>query len=463
MTAVFYGNFSKRRNSTKQPTGGTTKTVVLKEGTSVIKPSFLLTSPVLTWNYCSAFGNYYYIRDIVLETNDLFRVECELDVLATFKNAIGNYTTLVSRADSNWNSTIYDRIYPTKALPVVKYADYADSLFTNNYANGTIIVAAVGGRGQKIYAMSVSQFEGLCMVLFPSLGVNFQTWLVASVNEAAVGGLNSVLSSIQIIKWLPVSFSAVSALGLSTVTEVWLGNFGISYPTGVYTITGSTTVSTFHQMTFPDRDDLGARGDWLYSAPFANYNVYVPAFGMIEVDGTYLLPTRSVNAGVVVEMLSGNARLGIDYVGRSGSADKRVGYYNANLSFDIKAGGASSNLSGFASGVASAIAAYATENYAAMVGAIAGAAENLIPKPTQIGGGISGPIPGIANPWSCEATYFDPIDENRTELGRPLAEVIQINTLSGFVKCANASLSIPGHAEEMSEVNGFLNGGFFYE
>lgn len=463
MTVTFVGTFSKRRNSTKQPSGGTSKTVLLKEGTSMMKPAFLLSSVSYNWNYCIWDGRYYYVTDIVSESDTLFRVECELDTLATFKNYIGNYTTLVSRADSNWNSTVYDRIYPTKSMPVTKYQDYADSLFTNNYGGGTIIIAAVGGRGQKIYALSVSQFEGLCAVLFPSLGVNFSTWLVSSVNEAAVGGLNSILSAIQLVKWLPVSFSSVASLGLTTVTEVWIGNFGISYPSGVYTITGSTTVGTFHQMTFPDRDDAGARGDWLYASPFANYNVYIPAFGMIELDGTYMLPSRSINAGVSVEMLSGNARLGIDYVGRSGSTEKRVGYYNTNLSFDIKAGGAATNLSGAASSIAAAVAAYATENYAAMVGAIAGAANSLMPKPAQIGAGIGGPIPGIANPWSCEATYFDPIDENRTELGRPLAEVVQINTLSGFVKCADAQISIPGHAEEMAEVNGYLNSGFFYE
>ena len=69
----------------------------------------------------------------------------------------------------------------------------------------------------------------------------------------------------------------------------------------------------------------------------------------------------------------------------------------------------------------------------------------------------------MAENWYAYATYFDPIDENQAELGRPLAEVKTISTLSGFVQCADAKLAIPGHAEEMVEVNTLLNSGIFYE
>ena len=42
MELILYKNFSKRINSTKQPSGGTSATVKLKAGTSVENPIFLI-------------------------------------------------------------------------------------------------------------------------------------------------------------------------------------------------------------------------------------------------------------------------------------------------------------------------------------------------------------------------------------------------------------------------------------
>ena len=47
--------------------------------------------------------------------------------------------------------------------------------------------------------------------------------------------------------------------------------------------------------------------------------------------------------------------------------------------------------------------------------------------------------------------------------GRPLYENKQIKTLSGYVKCQNASINISGLAGDKEEVNAYLNNGFYYE
>ena len=48
-------------------------------------------------------------------------------------------------------------------------------------------------------------------------------------------------------------------------------------------------------------------------------------------------------------------------------------------------------------------------------------------------------------------------------VGRPCMEVLQISSLSGYVQCINASVSISGPAEDRDEINSYLNGGFYYE
>ena len=65
MNINVWSNFTKRRNSTAQPTGGTQKTVYLKEQTSIEHPSFILAEPLANYNYVQAFGNYYFVTDVI--------------------------------------------------------------------------------------------------------------------------------------------------------------------------------------------------------------------------------------------------------------------------------------------------------------------------------------------------------------------------------------------------------------
>ena len=55
------------------------------------------------------------------------------------------------------------------------------------------------------------------------------------------------------------------------------------------------------------------------------------------------------------------------------------------------------------------------------------------------------------------------VDEDLTEIGRPLCQVKKINTLSGYILCKNAECPIDGTREEQEKINAYLNSGFFYE
>ena len=59
--------------------------------------------------------------------------------------------------------------------------------------------------------------------------------------------------------------------------------------------------------------------------------------------------------------------------------------------------------------------------------------------------------------------YYDVVDENNTELGRPLCKVKQISTLSGFILCQGADAQITGTQAEAQKINNYMNTGFFYE
>lgn len=466
MNVTFYSGFSKRRNSTKQPSGGTTKSVVLKENTSEMRPAFVVSNVDWSWNYASWGGRYYYINDIVSEGNNLFRVECALDSMATFKSQIGAYSTLISRSDASFSGEVVDTIYPAKTNPYTLSASASTAgLFTTDRSSGAVVMGIVGGSGLKFFIMSRSQFDNLCATLFPAFTQSPVDWFNAKVSEALVGGLNTIMDAIVLLKWIPVDVSLAQAqLGLTSVSSFYIGPLQLTGVSGVYELTGNTMVTiAARQIAFPDRSYTGVsqRGDWLYMPPFAYYTLKAPPFGDIQIDGTFLIPSQLyVQATVRVEILSGNAQLWLTYYD---SGFKTIGTYDQNVAYDIKAGGSSGNFAGAASGIITAAASYASENAAGVVGGIASAAASLLPKPAYTGGGVSGPKPDMNSPWYAEATYFNPVEENRAELGRPLGEVRTISTLPGYVQCALAQLSIPGHVEEMNEINTILSSGFFYE
>lgn len=468
MTVTFYSGFSKRRNSTKRPTGGTAKTVALKDNTSFQRPSFLVSTVTWAWNYCTAWQNYYYITDIVAEGNGLYRVECELDVMATFKVSIGNYTTMIARAASDQDFDVMENIYPAKAKPTTKMANVTNpGLFTNSRAAGCIVMGTIGQNGQRVYVMTSAQFSTFCVRLFPDLTdsggnpVNFVDWISAEISQAVAGGLQTILQNITFLRWVPVNISSVSSL-LTAVSHVYIGNWDMI--AAAYELQGSTVARiSSTTLSFPARDDAGARGKWEYMAPFAYYAVYIPPFGLITVDGTFLVSSgRQVTCDMLVNVMTGNLTMRL-YYALGDSSPRMIGSYSADIGFEMKVGGAAYNMGGVASGVVGAMANLATENYTGLIGSLSSAAQSLVPGGAQVGGGVSGPAPDLTENWYAYATYFDPIDENQTELGRPLGEVKQISTLSGYIQCANASCPIMGHEEEMIKVNGMLNSGFFYE
>ena len=456
MNATFYSGFEKRRNSTKRPSGGTTKSVALKEGTSLMHPEFIVSTVTWTWNYASAWGNYYYVVDIISESNGTFRVKCEIDVLATFKSQIGAYSTMIARAASDDNLRVIDSLYPAKAQPQIIRTPYTPNVFTDNISAGTYLMATVGKAGNHFYLMDQTRFTSMCAWLFPALGMDYQQWAVMNIGQALAGGQDNVLKNVVALKWLPVAYSRVSGY-LSATAETYIGNW--TMPHANSEVIGDTNVPLLSlDMVFADRSDGGSRGDWLYQAPFASYSVYIPPFGKIEVDSALVKKAnRTVSATIAMNLISGNATLLLN------CGSQRIGVYNVSLGCDMSSGGTSYNMGGVATGIATAISSYAEGKKAGIVGGIASAVSSLVPSGSQIGGGVVGVAADITLPCATYAMYYDPIDENNTEFGRPLAEVRAIGGLSGFVQCADAHCPLMGHEEEMIKVNEFLNAGFFYE
>ena len=64
---------------------------------------------------------------------------------------------------------------------------------------------------------------------------------------------------------------------------------------------------------------------------------------------------------------------------------------------------------------------------------------------------------------SLSGRFLPLVDEDISHRGRPLCQVKTINTLSGFVLCADADISIPCTDREKAAIQAALEAGFYYE
>ena len=85
--------------------------------------------------------------------------------------------------------------------------------------------------------------------------------------------------------------------------------------------------------------------------------------------------------------------------------------------------------------------------------------------PTVSGVGSSGSYMSFHDPKNLYllSRFNYIVDENLAEIGRPLCQTKQINTLSGYILCMLADAQITGTAEEAKQINTYMNTGFFYE
>jgi hypothetical protein len=99
MEITLYVNNSERQALNKSLSQGFQIMGSLRHETSVIKPNILIEATNPTgFNYCyiPQFGRYYFIENFTSIRTNLWRMECSVDVLMSFKDAISNLNVIVS-------------------------------------------------------------------------------------------------------------------------------------------------------------------------------------------------------------------------------------------------------------------------------------------------------------------------------------------------------------------------------
>lgn len=460
-----YSGFSKKIDSTKQPTGaGTAVNVLLKDMVDDINPVFEINTLDFSINYLKAFGNYYWchVQNIDGHRSNLI---CKKDYLATYKSQIGGYTGLIEYTSSSSKVDILDPRNTPRDLLTMSTTGFTLSGININTVGGYIIGVLSNAPSGDVgvvdyYTMTAAQMQAFCNELYDQ---NFIQRLIDQFQAVQ----DSLVSCI----WVPLTGIGGTSSNIHIGREVMTATGGkitdriISFSSGLTTLNFSS-----------NSGGAGTSMTYLEKAPYCSGALYLPFVGFVSIDMDVAAFTKSIQIDGYVDILTGDIAYNVKY----GAA--RVSTYNGNLATKVPVSGAGYDAIGVSTGAMTVIGGAA----AAIGGLITGGMGTAVAGglAAAVGGGVSAAksaelhtmINGSnssaigaslgASPYAI-ILQNEPSETNLTAFqaahGMPYYEVANIGSLSGYVKCFDASVAIPGDGDEQAIVNGYLNNGFYYE
>lgn len=446
MVIEIYQGFSKKPNSTKQPSGGRSVNVTLKEGCSVLNPIFILNGFNLSDNYIRWGVRYYYVDDIVILHNEIAEYHCSTDVLATFKSDIGSSSQYVVRAASASNGRVMDRKYPT--LAQVNEVEVSLSGISSgiDIDSGTFVLglkSKEANAGVAFYAMTSAQFSEFVSYLYSDVWLD-ATDVTTALQKMLVDPFDYVVSC----NWYPFTITG-------TETSVYFGFWDWTGHT-MQRIPESNRIKSFvHTGSLPDHPQI-ARGQYLNASPFTQMAVDLYAFGKVVIDPNRFLESRSFIVNMGIDLFTGIGTCKVF------SSTGLVYKSSATCAVPIQLSQVRNDLTRPFISAAGAAVAIATDNYVGAAGAIADAVHNTLPQISTIG--AVGSISAYAyNPPEIELVRYLLTDEDNAQIGRPLMSTRTISSLSGYIECDKADLDVSASPTEKDAILSYMNGGFYYE
>lgn len=472
MEITVYSGFTKRINSTKRPSGGTTKNVVLKNPTSVIRPTFIITGFDTSWNYIQWGTRYYFVDDIVILTNNQASYTCSLDVLATYKDVIGSSSQYVARAAGTFDGSISDSYYPMKSQQ-----SYSRVLTSSNPwfvmpELGAFVFGIVGQTdadsfgSTTYYVMDIYGAKSLMDEVFNMQNSAYDAASVESVAGVPEELYKSILNPAQYITscmFLPFEAESVGSGAAEAVKVGW-------YDLGVTAVTFDPSFDALPSIagtiTLP-KHPQNARGVYMNNAPFTEYVLSFEPFGDIVLPPDMLVSATTIYYKCTVDVITGQGTLkvyaGSDDTGRlliTEAAQVGVPVAITGGVYDFSVGSiAKKATGGFISNVLESLR---NKEFVTDTPYIHGIMD-AVTTPSLSTSGSNGSLLFLEYPPILYAKFTHVVDDDNAQLGRPLCQIKVINTLSGYIKCLGADVDCTGTKEEKSAILSFMNSGFFYE
>ena len=491
-----YKQFDKKENSTKRPDSNTLTLGIqgiLKEPCSIMNPVVKierLASDAMPFDYTYAkwveADRYYFIEDWVWQ-DGLWEVHLKEDVLATFKTDIGAETEYVLRTDSttDFNSNITDTTYPT-TTDYEKRITFAQNVFTSDLTVGCYIVGIIsGGSSDAVgaityFAMDSSEFGDLKQTLFSDTNLEIMgiidaggATIVQDLSQEVLKTLYNPYQYIASCMWFP--FPKTAILDKTDVSAIKIGWWE-------YNLEGSRlyaqTIEFGESVGITAHPQSATRGNYLNYSPYTRRSL-IGRFGTVAIDNSFFTDSNAIGIGYSVDLITGHCRTTIEvryYIDQNLHTDPiaersfllGVPIQIAQVGTDYL-GTAVSAIGAVSSGIGGAVAGFASGGIVGAIGgAIASSANGIYntinsAMPQVETSGANGSFISPAVQTELIEQYYTIVDEDIHHRGRPLCELKQLNTLSGFILCAEGELDISCYDNERKEIVRYLTTGFFWE
>lgn len=481
-TVNFY-NFAKRENATYRPTGtGTEYSCILKEASSIANPTIQLdigTAADPTFNYCyiAEFNRYYWITDWTWIKNRLWEATLSTDLLATFKDVIGASSLYVLRSAAASDGNINDDYYPGKVSSTFQTVQQTTP-FTFNAQSGSFVIGIASGLhptyGTTTYwLLDSAQMDALMQSLnndIVKVANNFNTADASlALQKALIDPFQYVTSCI----WYPLAYADMPGIGSQDTISA--GGYTLN-ATGQH-ISASTPLKEY-TLTFalPNHPQI-ARGNYL-NGKYRKLYLEIPPFGSCELDGMIAVNYANIIVKISLDAISG---MGTIRVGcGSTDIDVLLERYETRIGVPMNLSVVNSNILGGAANLVTSViggitsAAMGSISGAAINGVqgISGALEMIKPRVSHLGGSgsfasLTNTVPqGTPTSYDVQAKlyvqFINIVDEDLDHSGRPLCQIRQISTLTGYNVVKDGEVDINGFTGEAEAVRAYLESGFFY-
>ena len=441
-----------------------------------------LTSDAMPFDYTYAkwveAGRFYFIEDWVWQ-DGLWEVHMKEDVLATFKTQIGAETEYVLRTDStsNFNGEITDTTYPA-TTDIVTNSYSLTNIFTTDITIGCYIVGIISGGSSNAvgaisyFAMDSTEFGALKSKLFSDdnleimgiIDAGGQT-LVQDLSQEVLKTLYNPYQYIVSCIWFPFGKSAIT--NKTAVSNIKIGWW--EYP-----LTGdllyAQTLELGNEQFAITAHPQASRGSYLNYAPYTRRTL-IGRFGTVAIDNTFFKVGNKINISYMIDLITGHCYTRIAKRDETVSppAEDLIAERNFLIGVPIQIAQVGTDYLGWTASVVSTVAEGVQQGIGLNIGgAIATTANGIynalkLQQPQVETSGQNGSFLAPVNNTHVVEQFYKIVDEDIHHRGRPLCELRQLNTLSGFILCAEGEIDISCYDNERKEILKYLTTGFFWE
>ena len=484
MQLLLFKNFSKRRNSTKQvdDSTGIVTDVVLKQGTSIESPVFLIQGVDLEVNYVKFNNHYFFIDDIIVGNNNIYELHCSQDLLATYKTQIRATRCNILYASGADVPGIID-----KRIPVLTNMNVHENAVA--VSSDASVSISTGGRGAVVLGITGKGSMGSYLLesnsFVSDLLNDVDGWYDGSVTttlEAAkqfiYGG--SAGECLKSAIGIPLLFSPTKVSTDTNAQPLVLGNYPCkrqtdsgTVPIGGYSIT-EPVLSFTNTVKIPwENSETTYR-----MPPFSSVYLYLPLIGMITLPTADIILEKGITVVYCVNITSGD--ISVEYKGST--SGRIIGTASGNCAMAMPFGNTGINTSKLTNGVLAGAGAVATGIANIATGGAAGVAA------LGIGGGLatvaastiaslggtgngSGGLGGGASHKLDAAIHCYVVSHYQRQapsqyndiMGKPFMAVSTPGAFSGFVMTEGFSINIDGLGNDKEVINSAMDKGVYIE